>query len=175
FGIGGTKKIWTLGPSDQLHPDFYVLEMKPNEVHAMWTYLTVGMSMERPDDNLIELFVYSPKQDDSLVELMTVNASFHRNAQPLYIHHTVNIGRPWLDQSICDHGFISQPYLDGPEFEIFEFNGRTYRCFWFIPITVEERNYKTENGHEALEQLFESGPVDFLNPKRANLIEQNKC
>jgi len=69
------------------------------------------MSLDRQDDNLIEVFVFSPRQDFDQVELITVCASYHRNGLPLNIHHTINIGRPWLDNSKCDHCFISLPHL----------------------------------------------------------------
>src|SRR5690348_11901648 len=100
----------------------------------MFVYCTVGMSADRTDENLVELFVFSPKPDSQLVELMTICASYHRNKLPLNIHHTVNIGHPWLDDSVCDHGFISLPYLDGPELEIFKFEGLEIHCYWLIPI-----------------------------------------
>ena len=92
------------------------------------------------------------------------------NGLPLNIHHTVNIGQPWLGDSICDHGFISLPYLDGPDLEIFQFNGHEIHCYWFIPITEKERDYKTEQGCEALEQLFESKQINYLSPNRKCLI-----
>jgi len=124
------------------------------------------MSCDRTDDNLIELFVFSPAPSHSLVELLTYCASYHRNGLHLNIHHTVNIGQPWIGGSICDHGFISFPYLDGPDLEIFQFNGHDIHCYWFIPITEKERDYKTEHGCEALEQLFESEQINYLNPNR---------
>ena len=102
---------------------------------------------------------------------MTVCASYHRNGLPLNLHHTVNIGQPWLDNSQCDHGFISLPYLDGEELQIFNFGGKEIHCYWFIPITEKERDFKIENGYEALEQLFEDNRFDYLNPKRDSLVE----
>jgi hypothetical protein len=51
--------------------------------------------------------------------------------------------------------FISLPYLDGEQLELFNFDRHTIHCYWFIPITEKERNYKIENGCEALERLFE--------------------
>ena len=39
-----------------------------------------------------------------------------------------------------------------------------------IPITAAERNYKKENGVEALETLFEEHSLDYLNPSRASLV-----
>jgi hypothetical protein len=111
------------GPVDKLHPEFFVLEFPPNDKHDMFCYCTVGMSADRSDDNLIELFVYSAKADDLLTELLTVCASFHRNVLPLSLNHTVNIGQAWLADSKCDHGLISTPYLDGPDLALFEYNG----------------------------------------------------
>jgi hypothetical protein len=117
----------TKGPKEKLHPDFFVLEVPPNDRHSMFIYCTVGMSADRMDDNLIELFIFSPNPSNQLVEVMTYCASYHRNKLPLNIHHTVNIGQPWLDNSICDHGFISLPYFDGPELELFKFEGNEIR------------------------------------------------
>ena len=105
-----------------------------------------------------------------MVELLTICASYHRNGKPLNLHHTVNIGQPWLDESNCDHGFISLPYLDGEELEIFNFDGQEIHCYWFIPITKNERDYKSKNGYEALEELFEKKQFDYLNPNRPCLI-----
>ena len=172
LGVKGVKKHWEIGPVEKLHSDFYVLEFRPNQVHDMWCYSTVGMSFERSDNNLIELVIYSPRQSDSIVELLTLNASFHRNSEPLNLHHTVNIGQPWIDNSICDYGFISLPYLDGEKLELFHFDNKEIHCYWLIPITESERDYKIENGCEALEQLFEDKQLDYLNPERIDLIEK---
>jgi hypothetical protein len=170
FGTKGNTLKLKKGPKEKLHSDFYILEFSQNKRHNFGVYCTVGMSIDRKDHNLLELFIFSPKQDDSIVELLTVCASYHRNLEPFNIHHTLNIGRPWLDNSICTHGFISLPYLDGNELEIFNFNGKTIHCYWLIPITEEERDYKMSNGCEALEQLFEEKQIDYLNPQRPNLI-----
>ena len=172
YGVKGTRRDWTIGPVEKLHPDFYILEFAPNKTHNMWTYLTIGMSLDRTDDNLIELFVYSPEQNESLVELLTINASFHRNSEYLNLHHTVNFGQPWINNSRCDHGFISLPYLDGEGLEIFDFQEQEIHCYWLIPITEKEREFKSEKGCEALEQLFEDEQIDYLNPNRECLIEK---
>jgi hypothetical protein len=170
FGRTGKKLKLERGPTEKLHTDFYVLELMPNDRHNMYCYCTVGMSADRIDENLIELILYSPRADNSIVELLTCCASYHRNTLPLNIHHTVNIGRPWLDNSKCDHGFISSPYLDGEELELFDFGGPIIHCYWFIPITEKERDYKIDSGCEALEQLFEEKQIDYLNPDRNCLI-----
>src|SRR5688572_11971935 len=110
FKIKGQKQIWDIGPTEKLHPEFYILEFKPNKIHNMWAYCTCGMSLDREVNYLLEIVIYSPRQDKALSELLTLVASYHRNVAPLDLHHTVNIGQPWLDNSKCDHGFISLPY-----------------------------------------------------------------
>lgn len=162
FGVKGTSLTLQQGPTNKLHEDFFILEFPHNERHQMFCYCTVGMSADRFDDNLIELVVYAPKSDKLLVELLTVCASYHRNKLPLNLHHTVNIGQPWLNNSKCDHGFISLPYLDGEELEIFNYNGQKVHCYWFIPITEKERDFKIKSGWEALEKLFEDRQFDYL-------------
>ena len=170
YGATGKLLILDHGPSEKLHSDFSILEIPPNDRHSMFCYCTVGMSADRIDDNLIELVLYSPRPDNSIVELLTFCASYHRNKLPLNIHHTVNIGQPWLENSKCDHGFISMPYLDGEELKLFNFDEHTIHCYWFIPITEKERDYKIDKGCEALEQLFEEKQLDYLNPERRSLV-----
>jgi hypothetical protein len=170
FGIKGNKLIHDKGPEEKLNTDFYVLEFKPNDRHDFWTYCSVGMSIDRKDDNLIEVFVFSPRQDEDQVELITVKASYHRNKLPLNIHHTMNIGRSWLGNTKLDHLFISLPYLEGPELELFQYDNKEIHCYWMIPITEKERDYRIDNGCEALEQLFEDKQLDYLNPDRTCLL-----
>jgi len=172
FGVSGKRLKLNKGPIEKLHPDFFILEFPPNEKQGMFCYCTAGMSADRLDDNLIELFVYSAKADEKLIELLTVCASYHRNVLPLGSNHTVNIGQPWFGNSKCDYGFISAAYLDGAELGLFEYNGKEIGCYWLIPITEKERDFKIEYGVEQLEQLFEDKQLDYLNPERNCLIEE---
>ena len=172
FGVSGRKLTLESGPKEKLHQDFYVLEFKPNDRHNFWIYCSVGMSLNRNDENLIEVFILAPHRNLILEELISACASYHRNCLHLNLHHTVNIGKPWLDNSKCDHCFISLPYLDGEELELFNHNHKTYHCYWLIPITEKERDYKIEYGCEALEQLFEDKQLDYLNPNRECLLKK---
>jgi hypothetical protein len=170
YGVTGNKLTWDKGPTHRLHPDFYVLEFEPSKRHQMWTYATVGMSLDRDDDNLIELITYSKSRDKSRVELLTLNASFHRNSEPLNLHHTVVVGQLTDSDTTCDHGFISLPYIEGKELEIINLNGKEIHCYWFIPITEKERDYKTKFGCDALEDLFEQKQFDYLDKQRRSLV-----
>lgn len=170
FNAVGEKIILKEGPVEKLHPYFYVLEFMPAADRDYWTYATVGMSLDRPADCAIELFILAPYQEESLAELLLLCASFHRNVATLDLDHTVNIGRPWLPEATCDHAFISLPYIHGEALELFDYAGITTHCYWLLPITEAERNYKILHGAEALEQLFEQNELDYLDPNRNSLI-----
>ena len=147
-------------PHKKMPFSFRVLEFPPGEAHDFWIYSTLGMS--------IELHLFSQKQDINLVELLTITASFHRNDTPLDLHHSVNIGQPWQDNSLCDHAFLSLPYLDGDELEIFNFDKNHLHNLWLLPITEAERDYKMEYGWNALEELFEAKELNYLDPNRTS-------
>lgn len=154
---------WEKGPTHKLPADFNILEFAPGE-RNMWTYATCCMS--QPNDvRPIELHIFSSTKDESLVELLTVIAYYHRNTASLGLDHTVNFGRPWQGQSLCDHGLISLPYLDGPELE----NMDSIKFYWLIPITKEEVAYKKKNGITALEEKFDEG-LDYINVSRKGLV-----
>src|SRR5688572_21166954 len=156
--------------NNQLHKHFYVLEIPPNKRHNMYAYCTVGMSADRLDDNLTELFVYSPVASHELVEVLVRCATYHRNKLPLKTHQAIEIGQPWLENSQCDHAFVSLPYLDGKKLELFRFDGHIICCHWLIPITELEREYRLKYGHRALEKLFLKNQVDYLDPGRKCLV-----
>ncbi len=170
YGVRGNILHWQHGSTGKLHEQFFILELPHNNKHEMWTYATVGMSAEREDEDLVELIVYTSTQDHSIAELLTLAASFHRNDEPLGLHHTVNVGKGMSSTPNCDHGFISLPYLDGEALELFEFGQRTTHVYWFIPITERERDYKIENGCEALEQLFEDKQLNYVDFNRGSLV-----
>jgi hypothetical protein len=157
------------GPVEKLDPSFRILEFPPGPTHAMWVYSTLGMSLSTPS-RLIELHLFSDKQDSGLVELLTACASYHRNDTPLGLYHTVSFGRPWQDKSACSYGYISLPYLDGEALELFKFATSHLHNLWLIPITERERAYKIEKGWERLEEAFEAGSLDYTNPRRNECI-----
>ena len=115
-------------PTEKLYSDCYTLEFKPHDRYNFWTYCTVEMSLDRENNNLIELFIFSSRQDETNVALLTFCASYLGNDLPLNLNYTVNVGQPGLNQSECDHGFISLPYLDGENPELFNFNSKTHHC-----------------------------------------------
>ena len=148
---------------------FTVLEIPPDSKRPVWTYATCGMSM--PDDKeLIELHLCSPKHHRGHAELLTAVAHYHRTGAHLGCWHTVNFGRPWLPGSLCDYGLLSLPYLDGSALEKGCIAGHAVSFLWLIPITRAEREYKLEQGIEALEQRFEQCSFNYADPARPSVV-----
>lgn len=171
---GGFEEFqWQSGPMKLVAPDFRVLKFQPSLRSSLFTFATRGMS-DVHDTEKIECFILSPTPDDSLTELMTVVAWYHRTKARLDLGHTVNFGRPWFPDSCCDHGLLSVPYLDGPKLELSNSDGVLTRFLWLIPITIQERDFKVQNGLEALELRFEKCNFDYANPSRRSVIGANE-
>lgn len=173
WGARCTAHRWPHEPHASLPPlraEFRVLEFagEPSQTQS-WRYASCCMSA--PEDVAkLELFMYAPRQSRESIELLTVVAHYHTTGHRLGLHHTVNFGRPWVAGSSCEFGFISLPYLEGPQLERFEASGNDIRFLWLIPITKEEREYKKKAGAEALETRFEDAQFNYLDPFRASVV-----
>ena len=162
---------WSNGPVDELPFDFCILEFTPTEKRKMWTYATCCMS-QPADNNPIEIHLFSERKCNELIELLTVVAHYHRMGSPLGLNHTVNFGKPWQDNSTCEYGYISLPYLDGPDSENLYLTDDTnpIKCYWLIPITLNEVNYAKKNGSESLEEKFDSSSFNYFNIHRNSIL-----
>lgn len=151
--------------------NFHVLVFRPNENRDMWTYATCGMSTMK-EKTPLELHIFSKNEDNELVELLTAIAYYHRK-QNLDLSHTINFGRSWADNSKCDHGLISLPYLDGPKLENLYIPSydENIKFYWLIPIMKNEVDYKKKYGIDALEDKFDSSNFNYLDASRQSVIE----
>jgi len=149
------------GRSHELPPSFRVLEFHHERT---WRYATAGMS------DGIETFVVTPSPNPRAVEFLHALAHFHRTGARLGLGHTVNFGAELWDGSGLDHGYLSFPYREPEGFDSFDNGEGRTTVAWLIPITAAEREYKKANGVEALEALFETHRLDYLNPSRASLV-----
>lgn len=155
----------------KLNSQFCVVEFHPAVAGTVWIYATCGMTSAENNHSL-ELHLFSEKKDDSIVELMTAIAHYHQTGAALDLGHTVNFGRPWQDASLCTYGLVSLPYHRGSELEIFHTAAHleVVHCYWLIPITKQEREFKIQYGLEALEEKFEEAGLDYSNPARRSII-----
>jgi hypothetical protein len=165
WGVDGQVCRFAKGPIAELPADFAVLRFPPRPGRTMWTYATRCMS-QAADQAPLELHLFSPRADDGLAELLVVTAHYHRTGSALGLHHSVDFGRPWLDDSICDHGLVSLPYLDGPPLENLVAASTAVRFLWLVPVTASELAYRRAHGTEALEARFEQARFNYLDPAR---------
>jgi hypothetical protein len=169
WGKPATVRTWMSGPVHELPKGFFVAEVAPLADERAWIYATCGMSL-LDDADPLELHLLAPFQDNSHVELLTFICHYHVTGCRLGLGHTVNFGRPWLPGSTCSFGLISLPYLYGPRLEKCTVSGRTVNCYWLIPITQQERDFKKQEGPEALEIRFEEAVVNYLDPERECVV-----
>lgn len=169
WGSNCRECVWDQGPVNELDPAFRVLEFPPMPNRTHWVYATCFMS-DPTDSKAIELHLLSATQNKSLVELLTVVAHFHKTGAPLSLGHTVNFGRPFLDESTLTHGLISLPYLNGPTLEHADNASVLSQFLWLIPISKAERDFKTAHGLDALEECFEKANFNYLDPKRPSVV-----
>lgn len=158
------------GPIKDVRSNFKVLEFPPYQKREMWTYATAGMA-SLDDANPVELHIFSEEQNQSIAEILAAIAYFNITTQKLNLWHTMNFGRPWAQGSLCDHGLISLPYLDGPSVENFKFRDRTIKLYWLIPIAKDEQLLKAKQGIESLERLFGKTDFNYLDPSRKVLYK----
>lgn len=170
WGNGSVEKYWSIGPIEEFNTHFSILEFKPSLERDMWTYATCGLSTYT-HISPIELHMFSSKQDESLIELLSTVCFYHNVDANLNLGHTINFGRPWQDKSLALYGLISLPYLDGPALEIMNCSEqKAISFYWLIPITQRELEYKKEFGLEALEHKMETTQINYINPNIRSII-----
>jgi Suppressor of fused protein (SUFU) len=161
---------WTLGPIQSALPRFRVLRVSPKTESDLWIYVSVGAWEASVDDvSKLEFMIFAPYESPRHVEQLAMTAYYHRN-HDLGPGHTFPIGEPWLEGSQCDHMLVSLPYPFGQDLEICEVNDDHVHLYWLLPITTNEREFKAQNGLEALEQLFEKRGLEYWRPDRKSIV-----
>jgi hypothetical protein len=155
---------WPQGPILRSQPEFRVVQVSPTEHGGVWVYITSGAASRHTPDGHLEFFIISPVDD--VIHLETLATVTNFALDPRYqvrLGSILDIGRPWLPTSRCDHLLVSLPYPYGPTLEEL---GPATRILWLLPITREEAAFGREHGIEALEQCFEREQVEYDDPRR---------
>ena len=161
--------VWTLGPIQQKLPRFRVLRVAPGpKSNNLWIYTSLG-AWEANADAKIEFMIFAPEENPRHVELLAMTAHYHSESR-LGLGHTLPIGEPWLEGSLCDCILVSLPYPFGPELEICNTDKGRIRLFWLLPITQAEREFKVQNGPEALEEEFDKHALEYWRIDRASVV-----
>jgi Suppressor of fused protein (SUFU) len=121
-------------------------------------YATVGSWRALPWVNhVFEFLAMSSKPADleihGLLEMIT--ARYAEDPASVQEGSILDLGKPWLGNSPCDHVLLSLPYPQGPEFEHLILDGLHVRYLWVLPITAREAEYGWIQGIPELEALFE--------------------
>src|SRR5262245_61962734 len=155
WGEHAYEASWRKGPVGELPPSFRVLVFEPTRERPLWIYASCGMSdINIHNDSAIELHLLSPLEYSGHIELLTVVTHYHRTGHPLdAVGSTIYFGRGWMPESHLTYGLISRPYRDGPYLEqlLDKDDKLLTSCYWLLPITKSEREYKKQFGLEKLE------------------------
>ena len=103
------------------------------------------------------------------VELLAMTVFYHRGGK-LGLGHTLPLGEPWMEGSMCDHFLVSLPYPFGPDLEIVHVGDRHVEFLWLLPITEAERDLKVADGLETLESRFEEVGLHYWEIDRTSVV-----
>lgn len=154
---------WALGRIVEELPDFQVFQVIPNHEDEPWVYVSSGIGQFLGQ----EFFIISPFETPEHIETLAMLASASMHYPDRFqLRKTVNIGRPWVEQSSFQHFLISLPYPYGQELEYMD----NVRFFWLLPITQPERLFLNTHSVEDLETRFDELGIDYLDINRASVI-----
>lgn len=175
FWINNRKRefVWKTGPISNVYKNFSVMEIEPSKQQEEWVYITIGASQfHSPNHERLEFFILSPTQDKIHIDTLAMLANFHTDLRYGGVHlgRVIEIGRPWMNNSLCEYFLVSLPYTMGEKFELFEKDIYKIRFLWLLPITPAEAQYVSIYGQEALENKLEENSVDYLNPQRKSVV-----
>jgi len=162
--------IWPLGPTQKMWPRFRVLCVSPGPKSNLWVYVSLGAwEINRAKGSSLEFMIFAAEESPRHIELLAMTAHYHFNHN-LGLGHTFPIGEPWLEGSNCNHLLVSLPYPFGPALEVCEVDGEHIHLCWLLPITLAERDFKTQYGLEALEELFDTRKLEYWSVGRASVV-----
>ena len=165
-----TEHVWPLGPTVRILPRFRVLRVAPGPKINLWTYISIGAwEVKRGESGGLEFIILAAEENARHVELLAMTAYYHSN-HGLGPGHTLPIGEPWLEGSLCEHLLVSLPYPFGEQLELCPVNGSHVHLLWLLPITLAEREFKMQNGLEALEELFDKHGLKYWVRDRDSVV-----
>jgi hypothetical protein len=161
---------WVRGPIERSLPGFCVRVIVPPDPSTSWVYVSDGARFVETDGERFEFTLTTPLPDAVHLETLAMMANFHADPRyRVYLGKIVDIGRPWIPGSRCDHLLVSLPYPLGPKFEHID-GAPPVRIAWLFAITRAEADFARKNGVEALERRFEELAIDTLDPERTSVV-----
>ena len=171
-GHSAREFTWGVGPIGRSLPHFRVMRLEPPPGGGPWVYASLGAWEVSVSGDPREFFILAPREDPIHVETLAMLANYHADATKpaVDLHHTLDLGRGWVDGSPLTHVLVSLPYTEGPRLEWCEVNGRRVRFLWLLPIWEEEARLARAEGWEALEGRLETSGIDPLDAHRRSVV-----
>jgi hypothetical protein len=144
-----------------MFPDSRVLVFGPGPRTKHHVYVSVGASLVRADRHR-EFVLCTRDVQASHIETLAMITYYH-HTEGLDVGHTLPVGRPWCQGASCDCLLVSLPYPFGPELEHCKIESHEVQFLWLMPIFESESRFRHMNGLEALESLFETKGVEYLD------------
>jgi Suppressor of fused protein (SUFU) len=160
-------EFWNQGPITEILPEYKVLKVWSKDLN-LWAYISIG-SWNLFDNSKLEFVILASDDNSKYIERLAMTTYYH-SLHRLGLNHTFPLGEPWIENSTLEYCLVSKPYPLGEEFEICNIRKEHIHFFWLLPITEKEREFKVENGTEALESKFESEELEFWDAKRKSVI-----
>ena len=162
--------VWSRGPILDVSPNFEVAVISPGPRVGLWGYCSVASAPTATHDgSRLEFILLSEGRVERNVEILAMVSHYHATIG-LDVGHTLAIGQDWQAGSSLDSILVSLPYPLGPEFGKCQCQRSNVRLLWLLPITSRERQYKKDNGVEALESKFDEVHLDYWNSQRASVV-----
>jgi len=162
---------WQDGSIASRFPEFRVARGRASP-ESSWCYVTLGAwQATRDDHHALEFFLLSPRPTAYHVETLAELTLQCADADPKPgLGAVIDTGRPWIEDGVADHFFVTLPYPFGPEFEDVLLDDLHVRILWLLPITKTEADFLRREGIDAFEELAESSGVEFADPRRPSLV-----
>jgi hypothetical protein len=159
------------GPIGTRIPGFNILVVNPRVAAEGWRYFSNGARSVGVHGERCEYLLEAPFRDDVHLETLSMVANFHAKQRygGVYLGRILDIGKPWIEGSSCDHLLVSMPHTLGPDLEYIP-GAPPVRILWLLPITKREADYARSEGVGALEQIFEQAAIDTLAPTRKSAV-----
>lgn len=160
---------WEIGPIQSTVPGFCVCRVRPLHNDDPWVYVSVGASeIATGLDYAVEFLLLAPDEDAQHVETLSIVTYYHATTGvKLDVGRVIDIGRPWIEGSVCDRLLVSLPYPYGPMLEWFMQGSRqSIRFLWLLPISPTEAQFARIHGVEILEQRFDDAAINAIDPRR---------
>ncbi len=161
--------VWH-GAVNKSLPGFCVRVIAPSLAGEKWCFVSDGARRVSTDHVGFEFLITAPFDNACHVETLAMLANFRADPRyRVYEGKVIDIGRPWMPGSRCDHLLLSLPYPLGPRFEHVP-GDPALRILWLMPITRSEAEFAHTHSVEELERRFEAAAIDILDPDRPPVV-----